>query len=76
MFKLQFLLSFFLVVTAPALYGAEHVVDAVSTDSSGEMMVFKPGYLGSRSVILLDLNLQIRPIMRNQSFHPLRLLRL
>ena len=45
MFKLQFLLSFFLVVTAPALYGAEHVVDAVSTDSSGEMMVFKPGYL-------------------------------
>lgn len=45
MFKLKFVLSLFLVVTAPVLYGAEHVVEAVSTDANGETMVFKPGYL-------------------------------
>jgi pseudoazurin len=45
MFKLKFVLSLFLVVTAPILYGAEHVVEALSTDSSGETMVFEPGYL-------------------------------
>ena len=45
MLKLKFLFSLFLVVTAPVLYGAEHVVEAVSTDGSGETMVFKPGYL-------------------------------
>ena len=45
MLKRKLLLSLFLVVTAPVLYGAEHVVEAVSTDANGETMVFKPGYL-------------------------------
>ena len=42
MLKLKFLVSLFLVLTAPLLYGAEHVVEAVSTDASGETMIFKP----------------------------------
>ena len=43
--KILVFASFLALIASPVTHGAEYTVDAVTTDASGEMMLFNPGYL-------------------------------